>query len=341
MTECKKRIYLIDTTLRDGSHAVFHQYSAEKTRSIAKGLNDSGIDFIEISHGDGLNGSSQNYGWGLCTDRERLEAVHGVINRSNLTVLLLPGIGTVEDLKMARDCGANTVRVATHITEADVGEQHIKIAKKLGMTAVGFLMMAHMASVEKLVEQAKLFESYGADIIYVADSAGTLLPNQVKERVSAVKENVSVPVGFHAHNNFGLAIGNDLAAVEAGAVYLDGTLRGLGAGAGNAPIEELAAVLDKSGYDIGNLNIYDLMDVAEAEMKDIVKDSTITTSSLMIGYAGVYSSFLIHTKKAAERFHLSPRDILIELGKRKMVGGQEDMIIDVAYELSKQRSKES
>lgn len=330
----KERIYLVDTTLRDGSHSVSHQYTKEKTRSIAKGLNDSGIDFIEISHGDGLSGSSQNYGWGLFTDRERLEAARDVITRSNLTVLLLPGIGTVEDLKMAKSCGANTVRVATHITEADVGEQHIRIAKELGMTAVGFLMMAHMASAEKLVEQAKLFESYGADIVYVADSAGTMLPNQVKERVAAVKQAVSVPVGFHAHNNFGLAIGNDLSAIEAGATYLDGTLRGLGAGAGNAPIEELAAVLDKAGYDIGNTDIYELMDVAEAEMKDIVKDSNITTSSLMIGYAGVYSSFLIHTRRAAERFGLNPRDILVELGRRKMVGGQEDMIIDVAYELS-------
>lgn len=331
----KQKIYLVDTTLRDGSHSVSHQYTKEKTRCIAKGLNDSGIDFIEISHGDGLSGSSQNYGWGLCTDRERLEAARDVVTKSNLTVLLLPGIGTVEDLKMAKSCGANTVRVATHITEADVGEQHVRIAKELGMTAVGFLMMAHMASVEKLVEQAKLFESYGADIVYVADSAGTMLPDEVEERVAAVKKNLSVPVGFHAHNNFGLAIGNDLAAIKAGATYLDGTLRGLGAGAGNAPIEELAAVLDKAGYEIG-ADIYQLMDVAESELKDIAKDSSITTSSLMIGYAGVYSSFLLHTKKAAERFGLNPRDILVELGRRKMVGGQEDMIIDVAYELSKQ-----
>jgi 4-hydroxy 2-oxovalerate aldolase len=328
------RIYLVDTTLRDGSHAVTHQYSKEKTRAIAKGLADSGMDFIEISHGDGLSGSSQNYGWGLCSDRERLMAARDVVGNSNLTVLLLPGIGTVEDLKMAKSCGANTVRVATHITEADVGEQHVRMAKELGMTAVGFLMMAHMASVEKLVEQAKLFESYGADIVYVADSAGTMLPNEVKERVAAVTKGVSVPVGFHAHNNFGLAIGNDLAAIEAGATYLDGTLRGLGAGAGNAPIEELAAVLDKAGYDIG-VDIYRLMDVAEEQMKEIAKDSSITTSSLMIGYAGVYSSFLLHTKRAAERFHLNPRDILVELGRRKMVGGQEDMIIDVAYELSR------
>ncbi len=332
--EGNKRIYLVDTTLRDGSHAVAHQYSKEKTRAIAKGLADSGMDFIEISHGDGLSGSSQNYGWGLYTDKERLEAARDVVATSNLTVLLLPGIGTVEDLKMAKSCGANTVRVATHITEADVGEQHVRIAKELGMTAVGFLMMAHMASVEKLVEQAKLFESYGADIVYVADSAGTMLPDEVKERVSAVVKGVSLPVGFHAHNNFGLAIGNDLAAIEGGATYLDGTLRGLGAGAGNAPIEELAAVLDKAGYDIG-VDIYRLMDVAEEQMKDIAKDSSITTSSLMIGYAGVYSSFLLHTKRAAKRFNLNPRDILVELGRRKMVGGQEDMIIDVAYELSK------
>lgn len=175
----KERIFLVDTTLRDGSHAVSHQYTKEKTRSIAKGLNDSGIDYIEISHGDGLSGSSQNYGWGLCSDRERLEAVRNVIDQSNLTVLLLPGIGTVEDLKMAKNAGAKTVRVATHITEADVGEQHIRMAKELEMTAIGFLMMAHMADVGKLVEQAKLFESYGADVVYIADSAGTMLPDEV------------------------------------------------------------------------------------------------------------------------------------------------------------------
>ncbi len=331
----KKHINLVDTTLRDGSHAVFHQYTLEQTRSIAKGLNDAGVDFIEISHGDGLSGSSQNYGWGLFSDEERIRAAKDVITSSNLTVLLLPGIGTVEDLKLAKSLGANTVRVATHVTEADVGEQHIKMAKDLGMTAVGFLMMVHMVQPEKIVEQAKLFESYGADIVYMADSAGALLPDQTAERVEALKKNLSIPVGFHAHNNFSLAIGNDIAALDAGATYLDGTLRGIGAGAGNAPIEVLAAVLDKAGYDT-NIDIYKLMDVADEELKDIAKPG-ISTSSLMLGYAGVYSSFLLHTKRAAERFDLNPRDILVELGRRKMVGGQEDMIIDVAYELSQNR----
>lgn len=333
-----KKIYLVDTTLRDGSHAVSHQFSLEQTADIAEGIDQSGIDFIEISHGDGLSGSSQNYGWGLFGDKERLKAANKKIKNAQLTVLLLPGIGTVEDLKMARENGATTVRVATHVTEADIAEQHIKLAKDLGMKAIGFLMMAHMATPEKIVEQAKLFESYGADVAYIADSAGTLFPEQAAERISAMRDALSIPVGFHAHNNFGLAIANATAAMHAGAEYLDGSLRGLGAGAGNAQTEVLAAVLDKYGCDI-NADIYKVMDVAQNLVQPIMhRPQIIDTSALMLGYAGVYSSFLIHTKKAAERFNLEPRDILLELGKRKMVGGQEDMIIDVAYDLAKKNA---
>ncbi|MGB9662479.1 MAG: 4-hydroxy-2-oxovalerate aldolase, partial [Moorellaceae bacterium] len=241
-------IHLVDTTLRDGSHAVAHQFTREQIRAIAGGLDDAGIEYIEVSHGDGLAGSSYNYGWAALSDEEMLQAAAEVIHKGKLTVLLLPGIGTQEDLKLAIDCGAKAVRVATHVTEADIGEQHIGMAKKMGLEAFGFLMMSHMVPPEKVVEQALLFESYGADYIYIGDSAGAMLPDEVKAKVEAVVEKVRVPVGFHAHNNLTLATANCLAALEAGATFLDGACRGLGAGAGNAQTEALVGVLDRAGY---------------------------------------------------------------------------------------------
>ncbi|KYH32246.1 4-hydroxy-2-oxovalerate aldolase [Neomoorella mulderi] len=332
-----KFIHLVDTTLRDGSHAVSHQFTAEQIAAIAGGLDAAGVEYIEVTHGDGLAGSSYNYGWALLTDEEMLKAAAGAIKKSNLTVLLLPGIGTQEDLEMAAHCGAKAVRVATHVTEADIGEQHIGMAKKLGMQAFGFLMMCHMAPPEKVVEQAKLFESYGADFIYVADSAGAMLPEDVKARVGAVVEAVKVPVGFHAHNNLTMATANALAAVEAGATFLDGACRGLGAGAGNAQTEALVGVLEKLGYQTG-VDFYKIMDVAEDIVEPIMhRPQVVRNAPLMLGYAGVYSSFLLHTYRAAEKFNLDPRDILVELGRRRMVGGQEDMIVDVAYQLAQKR----
>lgn len=332
-----KSIHIVDTTLRDGSHAVSHQFTAEQIAAIAGGLDAAGVEYIEVSHGDGLAGSSYNYGWAALGDAEMLKAASAAIKKGKLTVLLLPGIGTVEDLKMAADCGAKVVRVATHVTEADIGEQHIGLAKKLGMMAVGFLMMCHMAPPEKVVEQAKLFESYGADYINIADSAGAMLPEDVKARVGAVVEAVKVPVGFHAHNNLTLATANALAAVEAGATFLDGACRGLGAGAGNAQTEALIGVLDKLGYHTG-VDFYKIMDVAEDIVEPIMhRPQVVRNAPLMLGYAGVYSSFLLHTYRAAEKFNLDPRDILVELGRRRMVGGQEDMIVDVAYQLAQMR----
>ncbi|MGB9866509.1 MAG: 4-hydroxy-2-oxovalerate aldolase [Bacillota bacterium] len=332
-----KHIHLVDTTLRDGSHAVSHQFTEEQIRSIAGGLDEAGIEYVEVSHGDGLAGSSYNYGWSLLSDEEMLRAAAPVIKRAKLTVLLLPGIGTQEDLKMAIDCGARAVRVATHVTEADIGEQHIGMAKKMGMEAFGFLMMCHMAPPEKIVEQAKLFEGYGSDYIYVADSAGAMLPDEVRAKVAAVVEAVNVPVGFHAHNNLTLATANCLAAVEAGATFLDGACRGLGAGAGNAQTEALVGVLDKAGYQTG-VNFYKIMDVAEELVEPVMhRPQVVRNAPLMQGYAGVYSSFLLHTYRAAERFGLDPRDILVELGRRRMVGGQEDMIVDVAYQLAQEK----
>lgn len=330
----EKRIRLVDSTLRDGSHAVSHQYTAEQYEAIARGLDEAGVDYIEVSHGDGIAGASFNYGWSALTDEEMLKAASPAIKRAKLTVLLIPGIGTQEDLKMASENGATCVRVATHATEADVGEQHIGLAKKLGMEAVGFLMMIHMVPPEKVVEQAKLFESYGADWINLADSAGAMTPDQVRATVGAVVEAVKVPVGYHAHHNLTLATANSIAALDVGASYLDCCCRGLGAGAGNTPTEALVAVMNKLGYQHG-VDLYKIMDVAENIVGPAMhRPLEIKNAPLMLGYAGVYSSFLLHTYRAAEKFGLDPRDILVELGRRRMVGGQEDMIIDVAYQLA-------
>lgn len=330
-------IRLVDTTLRDGSHAVCHQFTEDQIRAIAGGLDDAGVPFIEVSHGDGLGGSSFNYGWAKLSDAAMLQNAAQVVKQGKLTVLLLPGIGTQEDLHMAVDCGARAVRVATHVTEADIAEQHIGLGKKMNLTTFGFLMLCHMRPPEVIVAQAKLFEAYGADVVYIADSAGAMLPADVTARVEAVVEALSIPVGFHAHANLGLAIANSLAAAQAGASYLDATCRGLGGGAGNAQSEVLAGVLGKAGYDSG-VDFYRLMDVAEDLVEPVMQQpQAVRNASLMLGYTGVYSSFLLHTYRAAEKYQLDPRDILVELGRREIVGGQEDMIVSVAYELAKQR----
>ena len=329
-----KHLHLLDATLRDGSHPMGHSFTREQIAAVAGGLDAAGLEYVEISHGDGLGGSSLNYGRSLLTDEEMLAAAAPVMRRGKLTVLLLPGIGTQDDLEMAARHGVKAVRVATHVTEADIAEQHIGLARKLGMEAFGFLMMAHMAAPEKVAEQARLFASYGADVVYVADSAGTMLPDDVRARVAAVVEGVKVPVGYHAHNNLAMAVANSVAAAEVGATFLDGTCRGLGAGAGNAQLEVLVGVLEKLGYHTG-VDFYGVMDVAEAVVEPMMKRPQIVNkAALMMGYAGVYSSFLLFTQRAAQRFGVDARDILLELGKRRMVGGQEDMIIDVAYGLS-------
>lgn len=331
----KRRINIVDTTLRDGSHAVSHSFTVDQVTAIAGGLDKVGVSLIELSHGDGIAGSSINYGILESNEMELIKAAKQVVKNAKLTVLLLPGIGTIEDLEKARENGADAVRVATHVTEADVAIQHIKYAKSIGMTAVGFLMMTHMGSPEKIVEQAKIFVDSGADYINLADSAGHMLVDDVRARISALKNAIDIPIGFHSHNNLGLSIANSIAAVEEGATYIDVTCRGLGAGAGNTQSEVLCAVLNRLGYETG-VDLYGIMDVAEEIVEPIMKyPQVINTATLMLGYAGVYSSFLLHTYRAAEKFNLNPRDILVELGERNMVGGQEDMIIDVAYNLSK------
>ena len=329
----KQPLQIVDTTLRDGSHAVRHAFTAEQTADIAARLDQCGLPIIEVSHGDGLGGSSYTYGFSKEDPFTLIEAAAQSVKRAKIAVLLLPGIGTIADLERAKDCGASVVRVATHSTEADISAQHIGAAKKMGLMAVGFLMMVHMLDPEGLAEQAKKMELYGADYINLADSAGALLPEQVKARIEAVRAAVKIPVGFHAHNNLGLAIANSLSAIDAGASYIDATLRGLGAGAGNTQLEVLAGVLQRKGIETG-LDFYKLIDASEQAVAPIMlRPQVVDGGSLMLGYAGVYSSFLLHVYSAAEKFHLEPRDILVEVGKRKMIGGQEDLIIDVAYSL--------
>lgn len=331
----ERDVLITEVALRDGSHAIRHQFTVKQVTDVAKALDEANVPFIEVSHGDGLGGSSLQYGFSLTNEMELIEAAASVVKQAKIAVLLLPGIGTMPDLKQAAKLGAKMARIATHVTEADVSPQHISLAKELGLETVGFLMMSHMAPTEKLVEQAKLMESYGADTVYVVDSAGALLPNQVKERIRALKDSLNINVGFHAHNNLSLAMANTLVAIEEGATRIDGSVRCLGAGAGNTQTEVLVAVLDKLGIKTG-IDIYKMMDIAEELVAPILeKPQEITKDSLVLGYAGVYSSFLLHAQKAAQRFGIDSRDILLELGNRKVVGGQEDMIMDVAAEISK------
>lgn len=332
-----KPVKITEVCLRDGSHVVRHQFTEEQVRSVVRGLDDAGMHYIEVAHGDGLGGSTLQYGRSLVDEMKLIEAAVEESKNSKIAVLLIPGIGTVHELKQARDIGAQLVRVATNVTEANVSAQHISMARELGMEALGFLMMAHSAPVEKLVEQAKLMESYGAEAVYVTDSAGALLPDQVRERIKALRQSLDIEVGFHAHNNLSVAVANTIVAIEEGATRIDGSIRCLGAGAGNTQTEVLIPVLERMGLDVG-IDSYKLMDLAEDVVAPILpRPQEIGKGSLVMGYAGVYSSFLLHAERAGKRFGIDPRDILVELGRRKAVGGQEDMILDVAAELAKQK----
>lgn len=332
-----RSIKITEVALRDGSHAVAHQFTVDQVTRIAKMLEEAKVPYIEVSHGDGLAGSSLQYGLSLTNEMELIEAAVSVCKYSKVAVLLLPGIGTVHHLKEAANLGAKMARIATHVTEADVSAQHIAKSKELGLETVGFLMMSHMAPLEKLIEQAKLMESYGADVVYMVDSAGALLPHQVKERIRALRQSLNVEIGFHGHNNLSLAMANTLVAIEEGATRIDGSVRCLGAGAGNTQTEVLVAVLDRLGIQTG-IDAYKIMDLGEETIAPLLQTpQEITRDSLLLGYAGVYSSFLKHAKNAAQRFNLESRDILIELGKRKVVGGQEDMILDVAAEMANKK----
>ena len=326
-------VHVLDVSLRDGSHSMKHAFTEEQVREIARGLDEAGVEYFEVAHGDGLGGSSLQYGFSAVDELKLIEVAVDECQQAEVAVLLIPGIGIKEDLKEAVKVGAKMARVATHVTEANIAAQHIAMSKELGLKTAGFLMMAHMAEVNVIVQQAKLFEQYGADIIYVTDSAGYLLPNEVTERIQALKQHVGCEIGFHAHNNMSLAMANSLAAIEAGATYIDGSLRALGAGSGNTQTEALIAVLNRLSIKTG-IDLYKVIDVANNIVAPILpRPQEISGSSLMMGYSGVYSSFLLHTEKAAKQFHVDERDILVELGKRKAVGGQEDLIYEVAQQL--------
>jgi 4-hydroxy 2-oxovalerate aldolase len=330
------KVRITDVSLRDGSHPVFHQFTLDQIVRIAGALDAAGVPVLEVAHGDGLAGSSIQYGFSKVPDLELIEAAAATIKRAKLAVLLLPGIGTIHDLKEAHKRGARMARIATHCTEADISAQHIAAAKELGMETVGFLMMSHMLDAEPLARQAKLMESYGADLIYVVDSAGAQTMDMVHDRVTALRATLDAKthVGFHAHNNLGLGVGNAVTAVKAGADNIDGACRGLGAGAGNAATEAIVATFNKMGWETG-IDLYGVMDVAE----DIIGGELgitpiVNRPSLVLGYAGVYSSFLRHAEIASKRFGVPAYKILEEVGKRKAVGGQEDLIIECAIELA-------
>ncbi|NMM38400.1 MAG: 4-hydroxy-2-oxovalerate aldolase [Glaciimonas sp.] len=339
MTLRGKKITVHDMTLRDGMHPKRHQMTLEQMTTIAQGLDAAGVPLIEVTHGDGLGGSSVNYGFPAHTDEEYLSAVIPLMKNAKISALLLPGIGTIDHLQMARDLGVHTIRVATHCTEADVSQQHIRYARKLEMDTVGFLMMAHMASPEKLLEQALLMESYGANCIYCTDSAGYMLPEDVKARIGLLREKLkpTTELGFHAHHNLAMGVANSLVAVEYGANRIDAAAAGLGAGAGNTPMEVLIAVCARAGIETG-VDVFKIQDVAEdlvVPMMDF--PIRIDRDALTLGYAGVYGSFLLFAKRAEKQYGVPARDILVEMGRRGMVGGQEDMIEDTAMTMARAR----
>lgn len=334
-----RKITLHDMTLRDGMHPKRHQITIAQMQSIARGLDDAGIPLIEVTHGDGLGGASVNYGFPAHSDEEYLAAVVPLMRRARVSALLLPGIGTVDHLKMAHGLGVATLRVATHCTESDVAEQHIGVARQLGMDTVGFLMMAHMASPERLVREARQMEAYGANCVYVTDSAGYMLPDDVRARISAVRQALrpETELGFHGHHNLAMGVANSIAAIEAGANRIDAAAAGLGAGAGNTPMEVLVAVCDRMGIETG-VDVWKIQDVAEDLVVPIMDfPIRIDRNALTLGYAGVYGSFLLFAKRAAEKYGVPAREILVEMGRRGMVGGQEDMVEDTALTLARAR----
>ncbi|PJJ44884.1 4-hydroxy 2-oxovalerate aldolase [Glutamicibacter mysorens] len=332
-------IRLTDTTLRDGSHAMSHKFTDEHVRSVVRALDDSRVEVIEVTHGDGLGGSSFNYGFSLTPELDLIKAAVDEAKQAKIAVLMLPGLGTIHDLNQAHEVGASVARIATHCTEADVSIQHFQHARKLGMETVGFLMLSHRITPEELAKQARIMADAGCQCVYVVDSAGALILDDVSDRVSALVAELGndAQVGFHGHQNMSFGVANSVYAVRAGAKQIDGTLMALGAGAGNSPTEVLAAAFDRLEIKTG-VDIQGVMAAAEDIVKPfITRMPVMDRASIMQGYAGVYSSFLIHAERAADRYGVPAYRILEEVGKAGYVGGQEDMIVDVAVQLAAQK----
>jgi 4-hydroxy 2-oxovalerate aldolase len=335
-------VRVTDSTLRDGSHAVRHRFSEGQVRRVAAALDRAGVPVIEVTHGDGLGGSSFTYGESATDERILIRAAAEVAVHARIAVLMLPGIGTMDDMRAARDAGASVVRIATHCTEADIAVQHFGLARELGMETVGFLMMAHTQPPDVLARQARIMADAGAQCVYVTDSAGALVLEQAADRVAALAAELGADsqVGFHGHQNLGVAVANTVAAIRSGATQVDGCTRGLGAGAGNTPTEVLVAVLDKLGIRTG-IDTLSVIDLAEDVVRPIMDDECVVNRmSLLMGYVGVYSSFLRHVERTAQRYGVSGAEILLRAGRRQLVGGQEDQLIGIAAELADEQARD-
>jgi len=329
-------VRLTDTSLRDGSHAKAHQFTEDHVKSVVTALDEAGMPVIEVTHGDGLGGSSFNYGFSKVDEMTLIKTAIEASKKSKIAALMLPGLGTKDDIVKFKDLGGSIIRIATHSTEADISEQHFKLARKIGLETVGFLMMAHTVLPEKLAEQARIMADAGCQCVYVVDSAGALILEQTTDRVAALVDELgaNIQVGFHGHQNLGIAIANSVCAIRAGAVQIDGSTRSFGAGAGNTPLEAFAAICEKLDYETG-VNVLKMFDVSEDVVRPVMdSECALDRLSLIMGYAGVYSSFLKHAYRAADQYNVSGADILLECGDRKLVGGQEDQIIHIAAELA-------
>jgi 4-hydroxy-2-oxovalerate/4-hydroxy-2-oxohexanoate aldolase len=334
-----RKVIVHDMCLRDGMHAKKEQISVDEMVTVAAALDAAGVPMLQVTHGAGLGGNSLQHGFAMHSNEEYWDAVAPVLTQATMSALLIPGLGTMTELKTAFDHGVRSVHVATHCTEADTSPQHIAFARELGMDTTGFLMMAHLNAAAGLAEQGKLMESYGAQTVYVTDSAGYMLPGDVTEAVTALRDVLEpgTEIGFHGHHNLGMGIANSIAAIECGATRIDASVGGLGAGAGNTPLEVFVAVCDRMGIDTG-CDLFQLMDLAEdvifPMMDHIVR---VDRSSLTMGYAGVYSTFLLHADRIGAKYGIPPRDILVELGRKKMIGGQEDTIEDTALTMAREQ----